>query len=61
MIKNIYRLLKHIIFAFGLIYSFNIIMANMNINIPVNIYTILFVTMLGFPGLFSLVGLVLLI
>lgn len=60
MIKNIYKFFKHVVFAFGLIYSFNIIMTNLNINIPVNIYTILFVSMLGFPGIFTLVGLILL-
>ena len=61
MIKILYKFIGRIILAFGLIYSFNLIMVNMNLSIPINIYTVLFIALLGFPGLFALVGLILLI
>ena len=36
-------------------------MVNLNLNIPINIITIMVVTFLGFPGLFAIIGLLLLI
>ncbi len=57
--KIIYKMIKKIVFAFTIIYSFNIIMESLNMFIPLNILTISIVTLLGFPGLFTLVGLIL--
>lgn len=55
--KILYILFKKIIFAFTILYSFNIIMESLNLFIPLNIYTLGAVSLLGFPGLFILVGL----
>jgi len=55
--KYIYGIAKKIIFAFAVLYSFNIIMEGLKLFIPINIYTIVTVATLGFPGLFVLVGL----
>ncbi len=57
--KIIYKIIKRIIFAFTLTYGFNIIMGNIDLFIPLNIITIGIVTLLGFPGLFALVGIIL--
>jgi len=57
--KTIYKIIKKIVFAFTIIYSFNIIMESLNLFIPLNALTIGIVTLLGFPGLFTLVGLIL--
>ncbi len=54
--KKIYKVIKKIIFAFAILYGFNIIMESMKLFIPINIYTIAAVATLGFPGLFVLVG-----
>lgn len=55
--KIIFKLIKRMTFALAVLYSFNIIMDALNIFIPINPYTIGSITILGFPGLFLLVGL----
>lgn len=55
--KIIFKLIKKVTFALAVIYSFNIIMEALNLFIPINLYTIGCITVLGFPGLFLLVGL----
>lgn len=57
--KILYKVIKKIIFAFTLLYGFNIIMESLKMFIPLNIITVGAVTLLGFPGLFLLVGLLL--
>lgn len=54
--KTILKIIKRVVFAFAVLYGFNIIMESMNLFIPINVYTILTVSALGFPGLFTLVG-----
>lgn len=55
--KHIYKITKRIIFAFAILYGFNIMMESLKLFIPINIYTVSSVAVLGFPGLFVLVGL----
>ena len=54
MRKIIEVFLRKIVFAFGIIYGVNIILRNVNINIPMNIPTIFITTFLGIPGLLSI-------
>ena len=56
--KWILNIIKKIIFAFVVLYSFNMIMDALDLFIPLNPFTILTVGTLGFPGLFLLVGLI---
>lgn len=56
--KMIYIIIKKLFFAFTCIYGFNIIMESLKLFIPINLYTIGSVSLLGFPGLFLLVGLI---
>ena len=56
--KWILDLIKKIIFAFVVLYSFNMIMNALDLFIPLNPFTILTVGILGFPGLFLIVGLI---
>lgn len=53
--KKILSLLKRILFAFVILYGFNTIGSNFSLVIPINFITLLLVTFLGFPALFSLV------
>ena len=53
--KKIIDGLKRIMFSCFLLYGYNLIAINFNLVIPINIFTILFVTLLGAPGLFALV------
>lgn len=54
MINKIGKVLKKIVFSFGLIYGVNVILKNVGIYIPINYYTLGIVTILGVPGLLSL-------
>ena len=46
---------KRIVFSAFLLYGYNLIAVNFNLLIPINIITILFVSILGAPGLFALI------
>lgn len=48
------RIIKKIIFAFFIIYGLDLILSSFNIIVPINYYTLITVTILGFPGLISL-------
>ena len=47
-------LLRHLIFAFGVIYGVNVMLKNVNVYIPINVVTLGITTVLGIPGLLSL-------
>lgn len=53
--KKVLSLLKRILFSFVILYGFNTIGSNFSLIIPINFITLLLVTFLGFPALFSLV------
>lgn len=53
--KNIIELLKKIIMSYIVLYGFNLIAANFNMLIPINLITVLLVTILGVPSLIALV------
>jgi len=47
-------ILKKVVFAFGIIYGINIILNNVGIHIPINLFTLSIVSFLGVPGLLSI-------
>ncbi len=53
--KKLLSLLKKVILSFFILYGFNMIASDFNIIIPINIITVSLVSLLGFPALFSLV------
>ena len=53
--KKVVLFLKKILLSFFILYGFNVIAANFNILIPINVITVLLVSLLGLPMLFSLV------
>jgi hypothetical protein len=52
--RMIPRIIKRIIFAFCIIYGFNLILRGFNIVVPINYYSLGIVSLLGFPGLIML-------
>lgn len=54
--KIILNILKKVVIAFCIVYLFNLIGVGLNIIIPLNIITITVVSLLGIPGLLSLIG-----
>lgn len=56
MINKIIKLTKKICIAFVMLYGLNIILASIDIFIPINIITLSLVTILGIPGILGLVA-----
>lgn len=54
--KIVYKIMKRLIFAFSILYGFNLMMDSLSLFIPINFYTVGAISVLGFPGLFVLVG-----
>lgn len=55
MIKRIFKLISKIIISIFILYGFNLIAAPINIIIPINIITVLALTILGIPALVALI------
>ena len=53
--KYLKKLIKNIIISIITIYSLNIFLTNLNVYIPINIFSILISGFLGFPGLLMLI------
>ena len=54
MIKFIFNVVKKLILGLLLLYAYNMIVYPLNVTIPMNVFTIVFVTILGFPGMIGL-------
>lgn len=50
----IFKIIKRIVFAIIIIYSLDLFIRNLDIFIPLNIYTVSVVSILRFPGLITL-------
>ena len=55
MFKQIYNVLKKIVFSSFLLYGYNLLAVSLGIIIPINIITVLILVVLGYPSLFSLI------
>ena len=55
MLKYIYGFFKRIIFYVFLLYSFNVFVAPIGFNIPINYFTVLVLSIFGIPSLFGLI------
>ena len=55
MIKKITKLIKKIIFTVFLLYGYNLIMAPLNLMIPINYITVGCITLLGTSALFGFI------
>ena len=53
--KIIVSILKKIILGFIILYGYNMIAVQFNMVMPMNVLTVLLVSFLGFPALFALV------
>lgn len=52
--KNILAIVKKIIMSYVILYGYNLIAVNFNMVIPINVITILLITLLGVPSLLAL-------
>ena len=53
--KMLFQLVKKIIVSGFILYGYNLIAVNVNMILPINVITLLFLTFLGTPSLFALV------
>ena len=56
ILNFIVSICKKVILSFCIIYAFDIVASGLNIIIPINIVTIIVVSILGIPGLLALIG-----
>lgn len=61
MKNGILTVIKKIIFGFVILYGYNLIAASFNMTIPINLITIVLVSLLGAPALFALIMLLLVV
>ncbi len=56
MIKNIINIIKKIILSIIVLYGYNMATQSFNLNIPINIFTVLIVTLFDGSGFLGLVA-----
>ena len=56
MLTLLKKIVRKVVFAFVILYGLNVMISSMNIFIPINIYTLSVVSLLGVPGLLSLIS-----
>ncbi len=55
MLKRLINIVKKIVFSFLVLYGLNLLVNSFNVVIPINIFTITTSTILGIPGVLSLI------
>lgn len=55
MIQRIFKFMKRMIFSSFLLYGYNMLSLPLNIIVPINVITILGITILGIPALFAFI------
>ena len=53
--KRIFSYFKRVVISGFILYGYNLIAVNFNMMLPINVITLLFITFLGVPALFTLV------
>jgi len=55
MLKKIFKFIQKMIVSAFILYSYNVIASPLNLIVPINLFTILILTILGLPALFGLI------
>ena len=61
MLKIMFRIIKRIIISSFLLYGYNLLVQPIGLTIPINIFTVGAITMLGVPALLCLIFIMVLI
>ncbi len=56
MIKNLFNIIKKVILSIIALYGYNLVTQSFDLNIPINIYTILILTIFDGSGFLGLVA-----
>ncbi len=54
MVNKLFKSVKKVVMAIALLYSFNLLLSSLNILVPINYVSVGTVSILGIPGLLSL-------
>ncbi len=52
--KHVFNVIRKLVLGICILYTFNILVSKIGITIPINIFTILFVSFNGIPGIIGL-------
>lgn len=55
MLKKILKIIKKIILSVFILYGYNLISQPLNLIVPINIYTVLLLSVFGIPALLALI------
>lgn len=55
MLKKIFKFIKKIILSIFVLYGYNFISQSLGMIVPINIYTVLLLSIFGIPALFALI------
>lgn len=55
MLKKIFNVLKRIVISAFVLYGYNLIASPLNLVIPINVFTVGILTVLGMPAIFSFI------
>ena len=55
MFKKLFSFFKRVVFYMFLLYSFNVAVSPIGFNIPINLFTVSSLSILGVPALFGLI------
>lgn len=55
MLKRLFKFIQKMIVSAFILYSYNVIASPLNLIVPINLFTILILTILGLPALFGLI------
>ena len=55
MLGKVFKFFKRVLFYIFLLYSFNLVVAPIGLNIPINYFTVLSLSILGVPALFGFI------
>ena len=59
--KKIFKLFSKILFSAFVLYGYNLIVAPLNLIIPINVFTVSAITILGMPALLSFIVILLVV
>ena len=61
MLKNVFKIIKRVIISSFLLYGYNLLVQPIGLIIPINIFTVAALSILGVPALFCLIFIMVLI
>lgn len=61
MLRKIFNIIKKIVVSAFILYGYNLLVGPLNLYIPINIITVLLLTIFGIPSLISLIVILLIV